>query len=83
MWRLEEGERGCVMTLLEIERAKQGWNILQDIEEIKDYIDRIKKDNVPLSLGFLDEDIREDARGKQIERYEQRIKELQKQFDEL
>ena len=51
--------------------------------DIKEYIVRIKKDNVPLSLGFLDEDIREDARGKQIERYEQRIKELQKQFEEL
>ena len=71
------------MTLLELERAKQGWNILEEIEDIKGYIARIKKDNMPLSLGFLDEDIREDAKGKQIERYEQRIKELQKQFDEL
>ena len=71
------------MTLLELERANQGWNILKEIKDIKDYIARIKKDNVPLSLGFLDEDIREDAKGKQIERYEQRIKELQKQFDEL
>ena len=71
------------MTLLELERAKQGWNILEEIEDIKGYITRIKRDNVPLSLDFLDEDIREDARGKQIERYEQRIKELQKQFDEL
>ena len=71
------------MTLLELERANQGWNILKEIEDIKEYIVRIKKDNVPLSLGFLDEDIREDARGKQIERYEQRIKELQKQFEEL
>lgn len=71
------------MTLFELERAKQGWDILKEIEDIKDYIARIKKDNVPLSLDFLDEDIREDARGKQIERYEQRIKELQEQFDEL
>lgn len=71
------------MTQEELERAEQGWHILKEIEDIKDYIARIKKDNVPLSLGFLDEDIREDARGKQIERYEQRIEELQKQFDEL
>ena len=34
MWRLEEGERGCFMTLLELERANQGWNILKEIEGI-------------------------------------------------
>lgn len=69
------------MTLLELERANQGWNILKEIDNLKYIISRFEKDKT--FFQHLDEDIREDARGKQIERYEQRIKELQKQFDEL
>ena len=71
------------MTLMELERAKQGWGILNEINDNKEFIERIKKDIVPLSLDLLDDDIRQEAIGKQIERYENRIKELQKQFDEL
>ena len=71
------------MTLEELKRAEQGRSILIEIEDNKAYIERIKKDTVPLSLDFLDDDIRKKAIDKQIERYENRIKELQKQFDEL
>ena len=69
------------MTLLELERAEQGWHILKEIEDIKDYIDRIEKD--VLSLVKLDDDLLEDAKNKQIQRFKQKIEELQKQFDEL
>lgn len=69
------------MTLLELERAKQGWGILNEIEDYKSYIDRIEKDMI--SLVKLDDDLLEDAKNKQIQRFKQKIVELQRQFDEL
>ena len=69
------------MTQEEMKRAEEGWRILNEIENYKDYIDRIEKD--VLALVKLDEDLLEDAKNKQIQRFRQKIAELQKQFDEL
>lgn len=71
------------MTQEELKRAEQGFSILNEINDIKQYIERIKKDTIPLSLNFLDDDIKNEAISKQIARYENKIKELQKRFDEL
>lgn len=62
-------------------RAEEGRKILNWIENYKDYIDRIEKDL--FALDMLDEDLLEDAKNKQIQRFRQKIAELQKQFDEL
>ena len=69
------------MTQEEMKRAEEGWKILNEIEDCKEYIDRIEKDL--LALDKLDEDLLEDAKNKQIQRFRQKIAELQKQFDEL
>ncbi len=69
------------MTHEELERAMQGMGILNEIVDYKSYIDRIEKD--VLSLVKLDEDLLEDAKNKQIQRFKQKIEELQRQFDEL
>lgn len=69
------------MTQEEMKRAEEGWRILNEIENYKDYIDRIEKDL--LALVKLDEDLLEDAKNKQIQRFKQKIAELQRQFDEL
>ena len=79
MRRLEE--RGFVMTQEELKRAEEGWRILNEIEDYKEYIKRIEKD--ALSLVKLDEDLLEDVKNKLIQRFRQKIVELQKQFDEL
>lgn len=65
----------------ELKRAEKGWGILNEIEDYKEYIKRIEKD--ALALVRLDEDLLEDAKNKQIQRFRQKIVELQKQFDEL
>lgn len=64
-----------------MKRAEEGRKILNWIENYKDYIDRIEKDL--FALDMLDEDLLEDAKNKQIQRFRQKIAELQKQFDEL
>ena len=69
------------MTREELERAEKGRGILNEIEDYKEYIKRIEKD--ALALVRLDEDLLEDAKNKQIQRFRQKIVELQKQFDEL
>ena len=69
------------MTQEELKRAEKGWGILNEIEDYKEYIKRIEKD--ALALVRLDEDLLEDAKNKQIQRFRQKIVELQKQFDEL
>lgn len=69
------------MTQEELKRAEEGWKILNEIEDYKEYIKRIEKD--ALALVKLDEDLLEDAKNKQIQRFRQKIVELQKQFDEL
>lgn len=69
------------MTQEEMKRAEEGWKILNEIEDCKEYIDRIEKDL--LALDKLDEDLLEDAKNKQIQRFRQKIAELQKQFEEL
>lgn len=69
------------MTQEEMKRAEEGWKILNEIEGYKSHIDRIEKDM--LSLVKLDDDLLEDAKNKQIQRFKQKIVELQKQFDEL
>lgn len=69
------------MTQEELKRAEKGWRILNEIEDYKEYIKRIEKD--ALALVQLDEDLLEDAKNKQIQRFRQKIVELQKQFDEL
>lgn len=69
------------MTQEELKRAEEGWKILNEIEDCKEYIDRIEKDL--LALVNLDEDLLEDAKNKQIQRFKQKIEALQKQFDEL
>ena len=69
------------MTQEEMKRAEEGWKILNEIEDCKEYIDRIEKDL--LALVKLDEDLLEDAKNKQIQRFRQKIAELQKQFEEL
>lgn len=69
------------MTQEELKRAEEGWKILNEIEDCKEYIDRIEKDL--LALVNLDEDLLEDAKNKQIQRFRQKIEALQKQFDEL
>ena len=71
------------MTQEELKRAEQGFGILNEIDDYKEYLKRIKKDTVPLSLNFLDDDLKNEAISKQIARYENKIKELQKRFDEL
>ena len=69
------------MTQEELKRAEEGRRILNEIEDYKEYIKRIEKD--ALALVQLDEDLLEDAKNKQIQRFRQKIVELQKQFDEL
>ena len=69
------------MTQEDLKRAEKGWRILNEIEDYKEYIKRIEKD--ALALVKLDEDLLEDAKNKQIQRFRQKIVELQKQFDEL
>lgn len=69
------------MTQEELKRAEEGWRILNEIEDYKEYIKRIEKD--ALALVKLDEDLLEDVKNKLIQRFRQKIVELQKQFDEL
>lgn len=69
------------MTQEELKRAEKGWGILNEIEDYKSYIARIEKDMI--SLVKLDDDLLEDAKNKQIQRFKQKIVELQRQFDEL
>ena len=69
------------MTQEEMKRAEEGWKILNKIEDYKSYIDQIEKDL--LALVKLDDDLLEDAKTKQIQRFKQKIVELQRQFDEL
>ena len=69
------------MTQEELKRAEEGWRILNEIEDYKEYIKRIEKD--ALALVKLDEDLLEDVKNKLIQRFRQKIVELQKQFVEL
>ena len=71
------------MTLEDIKRAQEGSKILMEIEDCQNYIIRIKNNTYPLHTIPLDEDLLLDAVNKQCKRYETRLKELQKQFDEL
>ena len=69
------------MTLEEITRYNQGQGILNEIEDYLEYINRLEKGLQ--QIAQLDDDLYEEVKNKQIQRYKEKIKQLRKQFVEL
>ena len=81
------------MTQTELERAREGFSIQYDINKYRERVRLMKstikrindynKETVNVLDCWIDSDLASDALSKQIKRYEQKIAELEKKFDEL
>ncbi len=81
------------MTNDELERAREGFSIQYDIGKYRERVGLMKstikrindynKETVNVLDCWIDSDLASDALSKQIKRYEQKIAELEKKFDEL
>lgn len=72
--------------LLEVaNRQAQSWHHCRELCAQKQILAEVRRleEKDALALVKLDEDLLEDAKNKQIQRFRQKIVELQKQFDEL
>lgn len=81
------------MTNDELERAREGFSIQYDINKYRERVELMKsiikrindynKEMVNVLDCWIDSDLVADTLTKQIERFEQKIAELEKKFDEL
>lgn len=81
------------MTEEELNRARKGFDLRSDINAYHNKLTDLKNDRefigmnetrqINVAHSYIDADLIVDAFTKQIKRYEQKIAELQKEFDEL